>query len=638
MQKNPLRPSRLAVAMALAGCPAWLMATDFTVTDPGDAGPGTLRDIINQANADLDSPHNIYFDLPPETTITLTSGDILIERSMSLHGPGADQLTISGNSNGRIFNVESSSLVNAVISGMTLTEGFLDNFAYDFSGGAVRARGNFIHLVVRDSIITNNEAANNRGGGIAGMTGADITCERSIVSNNQASSGGGISASGGTLSLDECDVMGNEAGFGGGIIMINGDLQIQDSEISGNTGTSEAGGIYVYGTATYFDIYTASLTGDNATMSNNDTGGSGGGIRTSLADITLTESVLSNNEAGFRGGAIYSRGDFAYIPHPGKVDLHETTISANNSQRGGGLYLRFGRLSIEESILSGNEAEEFGGAFHAEDSRVQLNDCEIVGNKADQSAGASIVNNWTDSSILACRFHQQETENAGMLHISGGESMLIADTLIDHNTALEWPGLVILNQDIELSNVTIAHNQALTKSVDAASSLWLEGTITYLDNSTIAFNHAATTGAQAPGAVTALHSMVNMRSTLVALNTDATSDADGGQLRRTGSSVLNGEHNLLSHASEWLFDGTNTENLVVADPAIDELSERGGRWPVIALQPGSPARNAGINPRDLDYDMRGVGFDRVVGSAADIGAFELQPFEISDLIFHSRFE
>src|SRR5262249_47512772 len=36
------------------------------------------------------------------------------------------------------------------------------------------------------------------------------------------------------------------------------------------------------------------------------------------------------------------------------------------------------------------------------------------------------------------------------------------------------------------------------------------------------------------------------------------------------------------------------------------------------------AINAGSNPASLVYDQRGSGFPRVVGSAADIGAFEVQ--------------
>jgi hypothetical protein len=45
----------------------------------------------------------------------------------------------------------------------------------------------------------------------------------------------------------------------------------------------------------------------------------------------------------------------------------------------------------------------------------------------------------------------------------------------------------------------------------------------------------------------------------------------------------------------------------------------------MALLPGSPAIDAGNNSNAPAYDQRGPGFARVVGSAIDIGAFEVQP-------------
>jgi hypothetical protein len=42
------------------------------------------------------------------------------------------------------------------------------------------------------------------------------------------------------------------------------------------------------------------------------------------------------------------------------------------------------------------------------------------------------------------------------------------------------------------------------------------------------------------------------------------------------------------------------------------------------LLPGSPAINAGSNPLGLTTDQRGGGFPRVLGGAADMGAYEYQ--------------
>jgi hypothetical protein len=57
---------------------------------------------------------------------------------------------------------------------------------------------------------------------------------------------------------------------------------------------------------------------------------------------------------------------------------------------------------------------------------------------------------------------------------------------------------------------------------------------------------------------------------------------------------------------------------------LTPLANNGGPAPTHAFNYDSPLVNAGSNPGPLTFDQRGSGFNRVAGSAADIGAFELQ--------------
>jgi len=41
--------------------------------------------------------------------ITLTSGQIVIDKGLTIQGPGANLLTISGNNSSRVFNVTAAS-------------------------------------------------------------------------------------------------------------------------------------------------------------------------------------------------------------------------------------------------------------------------------------------------------------------------------------------------------------------------------------------------------------------------------------------------------------------------------------------------------------------------------------------------
>jgi hypothetical protein len=59
------------------------------------------------------------------------------------------------------------------------------------------------------------------------------------------------------------------------------------------------------------------------------------------------------------------------------------------------------------------------------------------------------------------------------------------------------------------------------------------------------------------------------------------------------------------------------------------LNNNGGFVPTMALQPDSPAVNAGDDsvlgpPYDLKTDERGPGFPRKSGPHVDIGAYEVQ--------------
>jgi hypothetical protein len=64
------------------------------------------------------------------------------------------------------------------------------------------------------------------------------------------------------------------------------------------------------------------------------------------------------------------------------------------------------------------------------------------------------------------------------------------------------------------------------------------------------------------------------------------------------------------------------------------LANNGGTTQTHALDPTSPAIDKGSNTLSLPFDQRGTPYPRVVGAAADIGAYELD----TDHIFGNGFE
>src|SRR5207248_8677930 len=89
--------------------------TTIVVTNTNDSGPGSLRNALAIAN-DGDT---ITFAVTG--TITLTSGELLVNKSVIISGPGADTLAVDGNAKSRVFYIASGRTVT--ISGLTITNG-----------------------------------------------------------------------------------------------------------------------------------------------------------------------------------------------------------------------------------------------------------------------------------------------------------------------------------------------------------------------------------------------------------------------------------------------------------------------------------------------------------------------------------
>src|SRR5260370_22692073 len=75
-------------------------ATTITVTSTNDSGPGSLR----QALADANDGDTIEFAVTG--TIGLTSGELLVDTSITISGPGATNMDVNGSAS-RVFHIGS---------------------------------------------------------------------------------------------------------------------------------------------------------------------------------------------------------------------------------------------------------------------------------------------------------------------------------------------------------------------------------------------------------------------------------------------------------------------------------------------------------------------------------------------------
>src|SRR6266545_1740827 len=212
-------------------------ATTITVINTNDSGSGSLRQALSDAN----NGDTIDFDSSLEgQIITLTSGQLLVNRSVGISGLGADNLTVDGNANDRVFYINPNNTVT--ISGLTITNGVvvgdgagIYNDRAELTVSNCTISGNsgcgIFNLARGDNdtlTVTNCTISGNSGGGIfnygfSGSGTATLTITNCTVSGN---SGGGIDnygsyGAGATLTITNSTVSGNSAGYGGGAVVVD---------------------------------------------------------------------------------------------------------------------------------------------------------------------------------------------------------------------------------------------------------------------------------------------------------------------------------------------------------------------------------------------------------------------------------
>jgi hypothetical protein len=294
------------------------LPSTFTVLNLNDSGPDSLRAAITAANA---NPGADAIDFAATGTIALTSGQLDITDSLTINGPGAGALTVSGEALSRVFRVVGDPTV--LIADLTVANGMTSG---DVGAGIIMAGGT---VTLSNCVVTGNTAVGTRdfglGGGIGGglyVAGGTLTLDQCTVSANDAVGvsgfwndyyfvghglGGGLYVAGGMVYLNQStvsennarggfgeDYSGGFAGFaqGGGIFVGGGMVSVNQSTVSGNLAAGGNGGF------AYYDVYGGDA-GD----------AEGGGIFVGGGSLDLHQSTLSNNTAaGGIGGAGYFNG------------------------------------------------------------------------------------------------------------------------------------------------------------------------------------------------------------------------------------------------------------------------------------------------------------------------------------------
>jgi predicted outer membrane repeat protein len=376
----------------------------ITVITASDNGSGSLRDAILAAN----SGDVINFDPALNgQTITLTTGQISITKSLTINGPGAANLAISGNNASRIFNITAATN----ITGLTFENG----------------------------------KTTQNGGAIFAGTAVLLTISDSVFSNNSSPFGGGALFTSGAVGVLRCTFSGNtvmEGNAGGAIFVNNGTLTLDHSTISGNSAVGGYGlgaGIYSAATVT---VTESTIFGNTIEFA-----GTGGGFY-NAGVATFRNSTVSGNSAGEggQGGAIYNESAGRFAP---TVTIINSTIANNTASpagQGGGIY-NFSTVSLNNSTLAGNSAgsDGFGGGIYNNGATINAGNTIVARNTAlsgpdlfgtTTSQGFNVIGNATDSSGWIASDLFNLDPQLGPLQTNGGSTetmaLLPGSPAIDH--------------------------------------------------------------------------------------------------------------------------------------------------------------------------------------------------------------
>ena len=612
------RARRRGLALGVEALEGRVVPATIAVATTADAGPGSLRAAIQQADADP-GPDTITFAPGLAGTIVLASAMPDLSNSMTLAGPGASVLTVARNTVAgtpafRIFTVDAG--VEASISGLTISGG------RSVRGGGILNAGT---LTLADATLSGNVAAHDpgvfpytiestSGGGIA--NDGTMTITHSTVTGNATAGDDG--------SEDLAGEEGSSSGTGGGIAN-SGKATIDASTISDNSafgGNSSAfygfgspgigGGIANSGTL----AVTASTFGGNAATGGVSQGidgdGDGGGIANS-GTLTVTASTFGGNTAT-GGGTYYATADGigGGIENSGTLTVTASTLGGNSATSefkgmGGGIANEAGTASVTASTLSGNSAtgspSEGGGISNA--GTLTVTDSTLSGNttRGDHGDGGGIANTGTltvTASTLSGNSAANSFSNSGGGISNGGTATVIASTLSGNSAAPDFGS---------------------TGHFTYGGGIYDTGTLTVVAT-TLSGNSAYSAGggiyaASAGGAGTP-------RAARVLAITSLFDNPAGGNLAPgTGGAFTSLGHNLFSDRPDVPLDRTD---LVAVDPLLGPLAANGGPTFTQALLPGSPAIAAGTAIAGVTTDQRGI--PRPAGVAPDIGAFQSRGFTL----------
>jgi hypothetical protein len=374
----------------------------LTVNSAADSGMGSLRaEVAAAADGDI-----INFDSSLDgQTITLTSGPLKTQNGLTIVGPGANMLTISGNNASAIFDFTGSG-TSVTIASLTLADGSATHRGGAINDSDFSGTLNVSNCTFTGDVATTTESEDIAGGGAIYSMTAQLKVDQCTFANNQAmvagesSGGGAIAATSGSVQITNSTFTSNQAmgveatsvddtgppaedAQGGAVslmpesaqqvsVAVTGNNFATNQAVGGNTGVLEGGGNAIGGALFVY------ISGEQGP-----------------ASVSVSENTFTGNAAlgGSGGSAGSATGGSVAIDAGGSsgtsVELHRDKYITGRAVGGASMGT--------SSLLDGGAAEggaiallgglSSGATFHVNQEDIQ--DTRAIGGACGDSTDAS---------------------------------------------------------------------------------------------------------------------------------------------------------------------------------------------------------------------------------------------------------
>jgi len=360
--------------------------------------------------------------------------------------------------------------------------------------------------------------------------------------------------------------------------------------------------------------------------------GLGGGIFCLNTSPQLNDLILAYNHATYYGGGLYLENSFSKVTN--------VSIYYNKSNSGGGLMIRGGAPDLENIIVNSDSATMMGaGIFIGYNSNAILNNVDVSYNALDtlpalsngpgggimisQNSNPTLINVNVHNNLaksgggIACWYGSQPNfisvkivnntlKGKSNLSSNGGgggleiweSNVIVKNTLIAKNRALEGGGVFITASNTKFINVTFADNEATIYGKGGAIYKGWGGTMNIINS--IMYNNWAP-----------LNSSPTRADNIYDCGNECVQELTPTNINISYSLIENGL-NTITDSTALNYDATN----INSNPFYNLTTYQ--------LLPNSPCRDAGtIDISSLSLPSTDLGGNpRISNCRIDMGAYE----------------